>query len=325
MKAMIQIHPKGLVSMFQLPRSTALMVLFGLGVLSGACQSQTKPVELSIKMVNVPAGSFMMADRACKLREVPCSETQKIAGQESCTELQCGGTDNQFSRYEVTISQPFLMSSTEITQADYLAVLGVNPSAVNQEKLRGLSSMQYPVDSVSWYDAVAFANKLSLLENFTPCYSETPPVQWNKACTGYRLPTEAEWEYAARAGENWLYAGSNNPHEVAWFIETAAIHTFPVMQKKPNAWGLYDMSGNVDEWVWDSSLLKGYLQKNTRDPTGPKRDHPRVVQLGDHRVLRGGCYVSRATSLNVSNRSSFGPTVQSKFVGFRVVRAQGND
>ena len=70
MKAMISIHPKGLVSMFQLPRSTALMVLFGLGVLSGACQSQTKPVELSIKMVNVPAGSFMMADRGCKLREV---------------------------------------------------------------------------------------------------------------------------------------------------------------------------------------------------------------------------------------------------------------
>ena len=92
-------------------------------------------------MVNVPAGSFMMADRACKLREVPCSETQKIAGQESCTELQCGGTDNQFSRYEVTISQPFLMSSTEITQADYLAV-GVN-QCCQSEKLRGLSSMQY--------------------------------------------------------------------------------------------------------------------------------------------------------------------------------------
>ena len=155
------------------------------------------------------------------------------------------------------------MLKTEVTQELYESVMGVNPSRNKGDDL--------PVESVSWYDAIYFCNMLSLLKNLEPVYSvngETDVRKWaymphegnlirgeitqNTSASGFRLPTLAEWEYAARGGENYRYAGSDDLDEVGWYDENSDYKTHPVAQKKPNGYGLYDMSGNVWEWVWDS-------------------------------------------------------------------------
>ena len=159
----------------------------------------------------------------------------------------------------------FEIGKTEVTQKFYEAVMGSNPSYHKGENL--------PVEGVSWYDAIYFCNELSRISGFTPVYSvngETDVKKWdyvphkgkslngeidyNPYADGYRLPTIEEWMYAAKGGQNYKYAGSDNADEVGWYMDANGNYkTHPVAQKKPNGYGLYDMSGNVDEWVWDES------------------------------------------------------------------------
>ena len=158
----------------------------------------------------------------------------------------------------------FSILATEVTQELYKSVMGENPSNFKEEK-------NLPVEQVSWYDAVVFCNKLSAKCGLTPVYAvagETDVSEWgyvpNKGnqmykyvtqdenANGYRLSAVEEWQYAAKGGQEFKYSGSYNSDEVGWYYDNSENKTHPVAQKKPNGYGLYDMSGNVGEWCWDS-------------------------------------------------------------------------
>ena len=161
-------------------------------------------------------------------------------------------------QHRVTLTKDFTLMKHEVTQGAYQALMGENPSAFP-------SDSNYPVEGVSWYDAVAYANALSDKEGLTRCYSGIDDnIRWDRSCNGYRLPTEAEWEYAARAGQPTKYAGSDDADEVAWYKNNLAGKPMRFV-KKANAWGFYDMSGNVGECLG----LVGGFSGGVTDPIGP--------------------------------------------------------
>ena len=184
----------------------------------------------------------------------------------------------------------FYMGETEITQAQWRAVMGTNPSSFNKGD-------NYPVENVSWDEAVQFCEKLS-----------------QKTGRNYVLPTEAQWEYAARGGKyskGTKYAGSNTINEVAWYTGNSNNTTHPVAQKEPNELGLYDMSGNVDEWCLDR--YGSYSSSDATNPTGPG------PSAGSARVERGGNWLEGARYCRVSYRYNYSPGYRGSYLGFRVV------
>jgi len=175
----------------------------------------------------------------------------------------------------------------------------------------------FPVVNVSWYDAVAYCNWLSEREGRDPCYRvEGEMVICDFDKDGYRLPTEAEWEYAARGGGEsggYRYAGSNNPDEVGWYRDNAGGRPHPVGGKKPNELGIYDMSGNVWEWCWDWYDEEYYEKAVWENPRGPA--------FGKCRVVRGGGWSGFALSMRTADRSREDPSCGLDCVGFRVARS----
>ena len=211
--------------------------------------------------------------------------------------------DSEKPRHKVTLTRDFLIGKYPVTQALWESVMGSNPS-----RFKGASR---PVEKVSWFDVVAFCNKLSELEGLEPAYSiNGKNVTCNWDAKGYRLPTEAEWEYSARGGEYHKYAGSDNVDEVAWYDDNSEGETHPVGQKKPNGFGLYDMSGNVYEWVWD--WYGDYSGQKGTDLVG--------ADSGSYRVYRGGCWYGRARDARVSRRNGGDPTCRAGNLGFRLSR-----
>ncbi len=195
-------------------------------------------------------------------------------------------------RWSVDVS-PLHLAAFPITQSLYAQVTGERPSTAQGDRL--------PVESVSWWDAARFCNVLSRREGLTPAYNIPPDsedIEWDSRANGYRLPTEAEWEYACRAGTTGPRYGSLD--EIAWYRGNSNERIHEVGDKQPNAWGLYDMLGNVWNWCWDIYDAELY---------------------GTYRVLRGGGWFDEHWSCRASVRRRSHPTFQTDDVGFRIARS----
>jgi formylglycine-generating enzyme required for sulfatase activity/tRNA A-37 threonylcarbamoyl transferase component Bud32 len=207
--------------------------------------------------------------------------------------------DDDERQHKVTLTRAFWIGKDEVTQAEWEAELNSNPSG-----FKGCPSC--PVEMVSWEDAVQYANARSKKEGLEVCYSGADFK--GLACTGYRLPTEAEWEYAARAGSQDSRYGPVDA--VGWYSGNSDGKTHPVGEKLANAWGLHDMLGNVWEWTHDSY---GDYGGASRDPVGPSS--------GAGRVLRGGGWVNDARYLRAADRDYSTPGYRGSYLGFRLSRS----
>jgi len=184
------------------------------------------------------------------------------------------GRDNDEQQHRVTLSKAFFLSSTEVTQAQWQEVMDKKPS--------NFEGAHRPVERVSWLDCVEFCNKLSKQEGRSPAYKiNGGTVTWNRDANGYRLPTEAEWEYACRAGSSTRYCNGNSENHlnaVGWYCGNSEEETHVVGGKHPNAWGLYDMHGNVWEWCWDR--YGDYPSEPAKNPTVPSSHGLNVLRGG---------------------------------------------
>jgi formylglycine-generating enzyme required for sulfatase activity len=244
----------------------------GFRLVMASCQEE---VAMPLELVELLPGTFLMGS--------PASEA--------------GRNDDEGPRTRVRLTKEVLMAKHAVTQGQYAAVMGTNPS-------RFTGSANLPVERVSWHDAVAFCAKLTELERHAGRLA---------ADQSYRLPTEAEWEYACRArmttdSISWEASARKALGDYGWTSENSEKQTHPVGTKAPNAWGLYDMHGNVMEWCQD---WKGpYLGGCAADPQGPSK--------GSHRVLRGGSWSAGAQSCRPASRLRAFPAYRDSATGFRV-------
>jgi formylglycine-generating enzyme required for sulfatase activity len=275
-----------------------LLSMTALALLCGGCgahkaspgpASETPPAihtKTGIEMVLIPAGEFTLGDDDGDNDERPAHRVRLAA---------------------------FYMDVCEVTQASFQAMLGRNPS-----KAEGL---ERPVERVSWFSAVQYCNMRSTREGFKPCY-DLKTLACDFTADGYRLPTEAEWEYACRAGTTTRWSFGDNPDGLAghaWFKGCAEKTTHPVKQMRANRWGLYDMHGNVAEWCNDYYADR-YDAAASENPRGPAS--------GSARVLRGGSWMSDADDCRCSARHSEPPGLADvcfgyEAYGFRCVRRAG--
>ena len=194
-------------------------------------------------------------------------------------------------QHQVVIKRLFYMQATEVTQGQWRKIMGNNPSLFKD------CGDDCPVENVSWGDVQGFIRRLNQIEGVDK----------------YRLPTEAEWEFACRSESTTKYSFGDNENELgdyAWYDKNSNRQTHPVAQKRPNAWGLYDMHGNVSEWCQD--WYDDYPTGTVTDPKGPPS--------GQHTVLRGGSWLSNASVVQSAFRGEDYPIVRCNDIGFRLVR-----
>ena len=216
--------------------------------------------------------------------------------------------DDERPQHQVTLSA-FAISPYLVTRQLYRAYMADRPSEWPRYGLKA----RLPANFVTWFDAVAFCNALSEAAGLTPCYHmEGEQVTWNAEADGYRLPTEAEWEYACRAGTTAKWFCGDDAADLeryAWYGDNSEGRAHPVGEKAPNSWGLYDMAGNVWEWCWD--WFDDYREQPEANPTGPER--------GSSRTLRRGSAWFDPRCLRSANRRWFGPSLRNVGIGFRCV------
>jgi len=271
-----------------------------LPILRNMPQGEQNPVLPIAGMEWIPAGTFTMGS--------PTSEPYRSSDE---------------TQHQVTISKSFYMGKYEVTQEQYQAVTGFNPSYFTSNPAAGEIQSRRPVENVTWYDAVEFCNKLSERESLTPTYtitsrsptsgypitSATVTINWD--ANGYRLPTEAEWEYACRAGTTTAYYTGNTINDnTGWYYSNSNSRTHEVGLKPPNELGLHDMHGNVWEWCWD--WYGTYASGAQTDPRG--------AASGNYRVRRGGGWDSGADYLRSASRYGNNPYSGGSSIGFRVLR-----
>lgn len=256
-----------------------------------------------------------------------------IVGSES------GYSDNQ-PAHKVNLEHAFFICNHEVTQSEYEKIMGKNPSAFPSEAAAKENQLNRPVDSVNWFDAIVYCNKLSKKEKLEPVYSlngntdcdswgEVPysasdpnysawlnGISQNLDKNGYRLPLESEWEYAA---------GQKNPEnlsEYAWYEGNAFSKTHEVKMKKKNDSALFDMAGNVWEWCWDSWNGKTDYEEQAVDETENREFFAKEKQYmyENGRVRRGGSFLNPSPLCEPTFRSCYAPWVRNRALGFRVVR-----
>jgi formylglycine-generating enzyme required for sulfatase activity len=282
-------------------RGSSGQVIPGPGVLVQAGQAAGVRIERPVPdgFVRIPGGTFLMG--------IPASEAGRFG--------------DEGPQHQVTVSG-FYMGKYEVTQKEWAEVMGSNPSNFKGDKL--------PVENVSWYDVIEYCNKRSVKEGLTPAYTRNgDSVTWNRGANGYRLSTEAEWEYACRAGTTTAFntgskaeslSGSANVADQTakakysdWTIveiRDGYAETAPVGSYRPNSFGLYDMHGNVYEWCWD--WYGSYSGGAQIDPAGPAS--------GANRVIRGGSWSYDAAHLRSASRVINTPGLRYSDLGFRLVR-----
>jgi uncharacterized repeat protein (TIGR02543 family) len=252
--------------------------------------------------------------------------------------------DGVYPQSNVTISG-FYIGKYEVTQKQWYDVMGTTieqqQDLVTTETDNYGRGDTYPIYYVNWYEALVFCNKLSMAENLTPAYrisNSTDPEEWgtvptswdaespwnavtiDSGSTGYRLPTEAQWEYAAKGGNplapvwvGYTYAGSDTVDDVAWYKDNSGSASHAVGTLAPNGLGLYDMSGNVSEWCWDR--YGNYTSTDKTDPTGASSGS------SDRVVLRGGLWDSPAVGVRSAYRADGNARIRNEYLGFRLARA----
>jgi formylglycine-generating enzyme required for sulfatase activity len=212
----------------------------------------------------------------------------------------------------------FEIATYEVSNEQWQLVMKSRPSSFCTKKCLKTA----PVTDVSWGDAVEFLNRLSRREGLSECYLKDSQgrVTWSVTCDGYRLPTEAEWEYMARAGTVGAYSFEGGGAKLEDYTWADGKQVHPVGQKAPNKWGLYDVHGNVEEWVWDRDGI--YPSNLTKNPQGPDGNGPVIVDDNNDnsRVLRGGAFFGMPACLRSACRESATPTERNMLHGLRVAR-----
>ena len=241
-------------------------------------------------MVRIPKGSFVMGGAKGEALERPL--------------------------HKVEITRGFYIGKTEVSQQLFKEIMGYEPVKFWGDACKGYTheaADDQPVYCVSWYESIKFANALSKRDGLEQCYLiKQGKLFWPKGldCTGYRLPTEAEWEYAARSAQDGFYGGHESAAQTAWFGDNSNQKLHTIGSLAPNAWGIYDMCGSVWEWVWD--FYGDYTRDFQTDPYGP--------EFGDYRVRRGGSWFNGPDSVRVGTRLREKPRNHFSLIGFRLVR-----
>ena len=291
---------------------------------ASAAEPRATPVEITNSLgmeLRIPTGQFEIGATP----EEAAWEAAEGIGTDTPAESAPEPLQKE-ARHRVTIFKPFYLGRYAVTQSEYGRVMGTNPSAFTEQQIdasafqpalsktevshrlqarqrvAGRDTGRYPVETVNWADAMEFCDRLSAM-----------PAE-KAARRVYRLPTEAEWEYACRAGTTTRWYSGNDEAglaDVAWFDKNSGGMTHPVGEKKPNAWGLYDMHGNVWQWCADACSKDYAAGSDPRDPAGPP--------AGIRRILRGGAWAFKATVCRSGSRAGSASNLRNGSYGFRVV------